>query len=136
MQQLRDAGFSHLALPVLALADVVVRQLMSDASLLSLVHLKSMEVCVELNLTPGIAFHWQMVDIKLHEDDVIRYSIVQELKILIVIMLDEAGTSRCAFGADVARRCCWRRRGCARWRRKMLGCACLSCNRPTNGNRS
>ncbi|XP_052228420.1 cilia- and flagella-associated protein 46-like isoform X3 [Dreissena polymorpha] len=57
VRQLRDVGYNHLVLPVLALEDVLSRSLLQNDSLKFLVHVRATEVCLELNLTNGYAFH-------------------------------------------------------------------------------
>ncbi|XP_060585472.1 cilia- and flagella-associated protein 46-like isoform X2 [Ruditapes philippinarum] len=55
--QLRDIGYNHLTLPVLAFEDLLSRDLLHNDSLKFLVHSRAVEVCLELNLTNGYTFH-------------------------------------------------------------------------------
>ncbi|XP_064631435.1 cilia- and flagella-associated protein 46-like isoform X3 [Lineus longissimus] len=54
---LRDIGYNHLTLPVLAFAELLSRHVIKNRALNTLVHLRSAEVCIELNLHNGMTFH-------------------------------------------------------------------------------
>ncbi|XP_065923991.1 cilia- and flagella-associated protein 46 isoform X6 [Magallana gigas] len=54
---LRDVGYNHLTLPVLAFEDLLSRDLLKSEPLNVLVHFKAAEVCLELNLKNGYSFH-------------------------------------------------------------------------------
>ncbi|BFY98171.1 hypothetical protein BsWGS_01212 [Bradybaena similaris] len=58
---LRDVGYHHLALPVLAFQDLLARSVVKCDALVTLVHLRSFEVCLELNIKAGISYHLKMV---------------------------------------------------------------------------
>ena len=68
-QDLRDLGYTHLSLPVLAMADVLSRDVLSNRPLNSMLHLKSMEASQELNLPSAAHFHEKMAEVKLNEED-------------------------------------------------------------------
>ena len=55
--QLRELGYNHLTLPVLAFQDLLSRDLLANDSLKTFVHTRAMEVCQELNLSNGYSFH-------------------------------------------------------------------------------
>ncbi|XP_052771669.1 cilia- and flagella-associated protein 46-like isoform X4 [Mya arenaria] len=57
ISQLRLIGYTHMTLPILALQDVLSRNLLRNDSLRFLVHARATEVCLELNLMQGYAFH-------------------------------------------------------------------------------
>ncbi|XP_053406399.1 cilia- and flagella-associated protein 46-like [Mercenaria mercenaria] len=59
--QLRDIGYNHLTLPILAFEDLLSRDLLQNDSLKFLVHNRALEVCLELNLTNGYTFHEKIV---------------------------------------------------------------------------
>ncbi|XP_062591392.1 cilia- and flagella-associated protein 46-like [Saccostrea cucullata] len=54
---LRDIGYNHLTLPILAFEDLMSRDLLKSEPLHVLVHAKAAEVCLELNLKNGYNFH-------------------------------------------------------------------------------
>nr|XP_022339451.1 cilia- and flagella-associated protein 46-like isoform X3 [Crassostrea virginica] len=54
---LRDIGYNHLTLPILAFEDLLSRDLLKSEPLNVLVHFKAAEVCLELNLKNGYSFH-------------------------------------------------------------------------------
>lgn len=55
--KLRELGYNHLTLPILAFEDLLSRDMLHNDSLNFLVHMRAMEVCLELNLTNGCSFH-------------------------------------------------------------------------------
>ncbi|WAR14712.1 CFA46-like protein, partial [Mya arenaria] len=57
ISQLRLVGYTHMTLPILALQDVLSCNLLHNDSLRFLVHARATEVCLELNLMQGYAFH-------------------------------------------------------------------------------
>ncbi|XP_076434592.1 cilia- and flagella-associated protein 46-like isoform X2 [Babylonia areolata] len=68
--QLKQVGYSHLTLPVLALQDVLSRSLLKNHSLHILVHLRALEVCQELDLKLGTEFHEGIVGpVRIREED-------------------------------------------------------------------
>ena len=74
IKQLRDIGYTHMTLPVLAFEDLLARDLLQHDSLRFLVHARALEVCQELNLTNGCGFHEkQMGAINLNEQDQAKY---------------------------------------------------------------
>jgi len=71
--QLRTIGCSHLTLPVLALQDLLSRDLLRNTSLQFLVHARAADVCLELNLMQGYSFHLKTCGpIELNELDLAR----------------------------------------------------------------
>ncbi|XP_056005172.1 cilia- and flagella-associated protein 46-like isoform X7 [Ostrea edulis] len=54
---LRDVGYNHLTLPILAFEDLMSRDLLKSEPLHVLVHSKAAEVCLELNLKNGYNYH-------------------------------------------------------------------------------
>lgn len=57
VDQLRELGYNHLTLPVLAFEDLLSRDLLPSEALKFLVHTRALEVCQELNLKNGSSFH-------------------------------------------------------------------------------
>nr|KAG5695793.1 hypothetical protein BaRGS_013391 [Batillaria attramentaria] len=69
-KQLRDLGYTHLALPVLAFEDLLSRSILKSHALNVLVHARSLEVCQELALKPGCEFHEFVIgNIRIREED-------------------------------------------------------------------
>ncbi|KAL3864704.1 hypothetical protein ACJMK2_006363 [Sinanodonta woodiana] len=60
---LRDQGYNHLTLPILAFEDLLSRDLLKSDCLKKLVHLKAYEVCLELNMKNGCNFHEKITGI-------------------------------------------------------------------------
>ena len=59
--QLRELGYNHLTLPVLAFEDLLSRDLLPSEALKFLVHTRAVEVCQELNLKHGTNFHEKII---------------------------------------------------------------------------
>ena len=57
VHQLRELGYNHLTLPVLAFEDLLSRDLLPSEALKFLAHTRALEVCLELNLKNGYNFH-------------------------------------------------------------------------------
>lgn len=75
--QLREIGYNHLTLPVLALEDLLSRDLLHNDSLRFLVHARAVEVCLELNLTNGYTFHEKICGpVNISEIDQAKYVII------------------------------------------------------------
>ena len=55
--------YNHLTLPVLALAEVVARDILKNKPYTELVHLRAMEVCIELNMMNGVNFHKELAQV-------------------------------------------------------------------------
>lgn len=74
IRQLREIGYTHMTLPVLAFEDLLARELLHNDSLKFLVHARALEVCQELNLTNGCSFHEKHLGvINLNELDQAKY---------------------------------------------------------------
>ena len=69
IEQVRQLGFNHLALPLLALEDLLARTLVKHRPLFAKVHLVSMDVCLELNLLNGVHFHQRLADYRMTRDE-------------------------------------------------------------------
>ncbi|XP_059152499.1 cilia- and flagella-associated protein 46-like isoform X4 [Physella acuta] len=70
INQLREVGYNHLALPVLAFQDLLTRTLIPKAALNKLVHLRSLEICQELDLKAGVSFNLKLVgNLHISEED-------------------------------------------------------------------
>ena len=74
IEQVRQLGFNHLALPLLALEDLLARTLVKHRPLFAKVHLRSMDVCLELNLHNGVAFHQRLADYRMTRDEQALYA--------------------------------------------------------------
>ena len=55
--------YNHLTLPVLALAEVVARDILKNKPYTELVHLRATEVCIELNMMNGVNFHKELAQV-------------------------------------------------------------------------
>ncbi|KAL9983920.1 hypothetical protein ACROYT_G006166 [Oculina patagonica] len=56
-RDLRDLGYHQLALPVVAMQQLIADLIFDNSQLKKLVHLRAMELCQELNLASGVAHH-------------------------------------------------------------------------------
>jgi len=56
-RDLRDLGYHQLALPVVAMQQLIADLIFDNAQLKKLVHLRAMELCQELNLISGVSHH-------------------------------------------------------------------------------
>ncbi|GFS07539.1 cilia- and flagella-associated protein 46 [Elysia marginata] len=61
IQQLRDVGYSHLTLPVLAFQDLLSRTVLESQALFNLVHLRLFEVCQELDIKNAANHHLRIL---------------------------------------------------------------------------
>ncbi|KAK7109057.1 hypothetical protein V1264_013170 [Littorina saxatilis] len=69
-KQLRDLGYTHLTLPVLALEDAFSRSILKNHALMVLVHARALEVCQELDLKVGCEFHEAVIgSMRIREED-------------------------------------------------------------------
>ncbi|CAH3151990.1 unnamed protein product [Porites lobata] len=57
LRDLRDLGYHQLALPVVAMQQLIADLIIDDAQLKKLVHLRAMELCQEVNLLSGVSHH-------------------------------------------------------------------------------
>lgn len=57
LRDLRDMGYHQLALPVLAMQQIIADLIFGDVQLKKLVHLRAMELCQELNILSGVSHH-------------------------------------------------------------------------------
>ncbi|XP_035825239.1 cilia- and flagella-associated protein 46 [Aplysia californica] len=70
ISQLRDVGYNHLALPVLAFQDLLSRTVLKNSALFKLVHLRSLEICQELDIKSACAHHMKILEpIHITEED-------------------------------------------------------------------
>lgn len=56
-RDLRDLGYHQLALPVVAMQQLITDLVFDNSQLKKLVHLRALELCQELNLPSGVAYH-------------------------------------------------------------------------------
>ncbi|KAJ7392503.1 Cilia and flagella associated protein 46 [Desmophyllum pertusum] len=56
-RDLRDLGYHQLALPVVAIQQLIADLIFDNSQLKKLIHLRAMELCQELNLPSGVAHH-------------------------------------------------------------------------------
>ncbi|ESO83479.1 hypothetical protein LOTGIDRAFT_176232, partial [Lottia gigantea] len=60
-EELRALGYNHLSLPVLAFQDLMARGIFNNKAMSNLYHIKSLEVCYELDIKTGCLFHEKAV---------------------------------------------------------------------------
>ncbi|XP_070541399.1 cilia- and flagella-associated protein 46-like isoform X2 [Ptychodera flava] len=72
-KELNELGYTHLSLPVLALAETIAHDTVESKTLAAVYHLKSMEVCQSLNLVAAAKYHELLVgDIAISEEEQAR----------------------------------------------------------------
>ncbi|XP_077992013.1 cilia- and flagella-associated protein 46-like isoform X2 [Glandiceps talaboti] len=71
--ELHELGFTHLCLPVLALAETIAHDTVESKTMATIYHLKSMEMCQELNLPTAVKYHEILIgDISISEEEQAR----------------------------------------------------------------
>ncbi|GFO25849.1 cilia- and flagella-associated protein 46-like [Plakobranchus ocellatus] len=70
IQQLRDVGYSHLTLPILAFQDLLSRTVLASPALFNLIHLRWFEICQELDLRNCASHHLKLLgNLHISEED-------------------------------------------------------------------
>ncbi|XP_071090002.1 cilia- and flagella-associated protein 46-like [Haliotis cracherodii] len=70
MKMLQQLGYTHLSLPILAFQDMLSRSILPNNALQVLVHVRSIEVCQQLDLKAGVTFHDKIISpIQISEED-------------------------------------------------------------------
>ncbi|RUS85833.1 hypothetical protein EGW08_006385 [Elysia chlorotica] len=73
IQQLRDVGYSHLTLPILAFQDLLSRTVLESEALFTLVHLRWFEICQELDIKSAANHHMRILGtMNINEEDQAR----------------------------------------------------------------